>query len=164
MPKLSAAAARVRAVYEERWGAEICDEDAEALAQAALAKPSKDPTLLQEMTQAIIELCGWTTAMWGRATASAKKILAQGKTVAELILHYGLTDPGSDVWWWYRDGDFRKKDGLWGEWIVDSLAKWDNRAVPVVTQSRRDQQRVAERGSLLNELRTLQMQEAGCGD
>lgn len=109
-----------------------------ALAQAA--KPPKEPSALDKMTEAILTVCKWTSAMWGRAARTAKKLLALGLTAADILLHYGPTDPGAGVWWWWRKGTDWRNKSLTDALIAETCGMWDaqpvgSRAVAVLGES-----------------------------
>lgn len=126
MPKLTPLQSRFSAACQA-LNIPCTPEHLAALAQAA--KPPKEPSVLDKMTEAILQVCKWTAAMWGRASRTAKKLIALGLTAADILLHYGPQDPGAGVWWWWRKGtDWRNKT-LIAEHIAETCGQWEGRKI-----------------------------------
>lgn len=144
-PTLSAAGARVKAVYEERWGTEINDEDAEALAQAALeglvvvadtkkARLSAHPAIQAYRAQAkTYPDSSQMESVIAKVGDAPDALEFWGKVVAEYCL----------LGWNKRN-------------IKNMLEYFERKELPMIQgggsgkQSRREQQRVAERQELAN--------------
>ena len=124
MSKLTATEARLAAAIRSQ-GYPITDQQVHEV--TLQCKVEKQPTELQKMTSAMLEVSRWSDSKFPRALKSAQAMLKEGKTAEEVIIHYGFKDPGAGQWWWRRKGvDFRNRNNAdpTPEIIVETCKKW----------------------------------------
>lgn len=128
MPKISKTESNIRATLLQHG---VAPTDPLVAALVAAARPERELTDLQKMTNVMLEVSRWPTAKYPRALKAAQAMLKEGYTPEEVQLHYGFKDPGAGQWWFRRQGcDWRWKQDPTPDIILETCKKWE--ASPVM--------------------------------